>query len=122
MELLYDSIADLNTKLAKPVDMTKLHRDDAGHFAGNTEPFRHWDGDGTGVVPAGCAKCHSATGLPTFLANAGTLVVTKSGIQITGIVAQPISNGFACATCHDTSNFPNRRAVVQLCRSPTVRS
>ncbi len=111
IELLYDSIADLNPKLSKPVDMSMMHRDDAGHFAGNTEPFRHWDGDGTGVVPAGCAKCHSATGLPTFLANAGTLVVTKSGIQITGIVAQPISNGFACATCHDTSNFPNRRAV-----------
>ena len=111
MQLLHDSIDDLNGKISKPVDMTKLARDDAGHFAGNTEPFRHWDGDGTGVVPAGCAKCHSATGLPEYLANNGTLVVTPSGVQITGIVAQPISNGFECATCHDTNNFPNRRAV-----------
>ena len=114
IELLYDSTTDLNTKLSKPIDMSKMYRDDAAHFAGNTEPFRHWDGDGTGVVPAGCAKCHSATGLPTYLANGGTLVVTKSGVQITGIVAQPISNGFACATCHDTNNFPNRLAVTTV--------
>ena len=112
IELLHDSIEDLNGKISKPVDLTKLARDDAGHFAGNTEPFRHWDD--TGSVPAGCAKCHSADGLPEYLANNGTLVVTKSGVQITGIVAQPIANGFACATCHDPSNFPNRRAVVNV--------
>jgi hypothetical protein len=112
VELLYDSIADLNTKLSKPVDMSKLSRDDAGHFAGNTEPFRHWDS--TGVVPAGCAKCHSAGGLPQYIANAGTEIVTKSGVQITGVVAQPVANGFACSTCHDTSNFPNRLAVVNV--------
>ncbi len=114
IELLHDSIDDLNGKISKPVDMTKLARDDAGHFAGNTEPFRHWDGDGTGVVPAGCAKCHSATGLPVYLANSGTEIVTPSGVQITGITAQPISNGFECATCHDVNNFPNRRAVVNV--------
>ncbi len=42
--------------------MTAMHRDDAGHFAGNTEPFRHWDAEG-GVVPNTCVKCHTATGL-----------------------------------------------------------
>ncbi|HEY6020602.1 MAG TPA: hypothetical protein VIY48_12145, partial [Candidatus Paceibacterota bacterium] len=99
MELLYDSVDDLNGKISKPVDMTKLARDDAGHFAGDTEPFRHWDEEGE--VAAGCAKCHSATGLPEYLANGGTEVVTKSGVQITGVVAQPIANGFACSTCHD---------------------
>ncbi len=112
IELLYDSIDDLNGKISKPVDMTKLHRDDSGHFAGDTEPFRHWDSEGE--VPAGCAKCHSATGLPDYIANAGTEIVTKSGVQITGVVAQPTANGFACATCHDTSNFPNRLAVVNV--------
>jgi hypothetical protein len=114
IELLYDSIEDLNGKISKPVDMTKLARDDAGHFAGNSEPFRHWDGDGTGVVPAGCAKCHSATGLPEYLANNGTQVVTPSGIQITGIVAQPIANGFMCTTCHTEAAGPDRRAVVNV--------
>jgi len=112
IELVYDSIEDLNTGISKPVDMTKLHRDDAGHFAGNTEPFRHWDAEGE--VPASCAKCHSASGLPQYIHNGGTEVVTKSGVQITGVVAQPVANGFACSTCHDTANFPNRLAVVNV--------
>ncbi len=112
IELLYDSIDDLNGKISKPVDMTKLARDDAGHFAGNTEPFRHWDN--TGEVPAGCAKCHSAAGLPEYIHNGGTLVVTKSGVQITGVVGQPVANGFMCSTCHDEANWPNRYAVVNV--------
>jgi hypothetical protein len=112
MELLYDSIDDLNGKISTPVDMSKLARDDSGHFAGDTEPFRHWDSEGE--VPAGCAKCHSATGLPEYVANAGTEIVTKSGVQITGVVAQPIANGFACSTCHDEANWPNRIAVVNV--------
>ncbi len=112
IELTYDSIDDLNGKISKPVDMTKLHRDDSGHFAGDTMPFRDWDGEGE--VPAGCAKCHSATGLPEFLANNGTEVVTKSGVQITGVVGQPVANGFACSTCHDEANWPNRLAVTSV--------
>jgi hypothetical protein len=112
IELLYDSTDDLNAKISKPVDMTKLARDDAGHFAGDTMPFRDWDS--TGVVPAGCAKCHSATGLPQYIHNAGTEVVTKSGVQITGVVGQPVANGFMCSTCHDEANWPNRYAVVNV--------
>jgi hypothetical protein len=92
--------------------MNTLGRDDAGHFAGNTEPFRHWDS--TGEVPAGCAKCHSAGGLPEYIHNAGTEVVTKSGVQITGVVAQPPANGFMCSTCHDEANWPNRYAVTSV--------
>jgi nitrate reductase cytochrome c-type subunit len=92
--------------------MATLARDDAAHFAGNTEPFRHWDTEGE--VPAGCAKCHSAGGLPQFIHNAGNLAVTPTGVQITGVVGQPPANGFACATCHDTSNFPNRLAVTSV--------
>ena len=63
VELLYDSIDDLGG------DVSKLARDDAGHFAGNTEPFRHWDGEeaGNGVVPGTCARCHTAAGLPQFI-------------------------------------------------------
>jgi hypothetical protein len=111
IELLYDSIEDLNGKISTPVDMETLARDDAGHFAGNTMPFRDWDADGE--VPAGCAKCHSAGGLPQFIHNAGTLVV-KSSVQITGVVGQPPANGFMCSTCHDEANWPNRLAVVNV--------
>ncbi len=112
IELLYDSTADLNGKISKPVDMSKMARDDSGHFAGDTQPFRHWDK--TGIVDAGCAKCHSATGLPQYIANKGTEVVTKSGIQITGVVGQPASNGFMCITCHTTAAGPDRIAVTTV--------
>ncbi len=45
IELLYDSIEDLNAKLGT-IDMSTMMRNDPGHFAGNTEPFRHWDAEG----------------------------------------------------------------------------
>jgi hypothetical protein len=85
--LLYDSLEDLNTQLSSPVDMTGMHRIDAGHFAGSEEAFRHWDEDDPAVVPATCTKCHSAEGLPLFL---------EQGVSIN----QPTANGFQCATCH----------------------
>lgn len=112
IELLHDSIEDLNGKISKPVDLTKLARDDPGHFSGASMAFRDWDD--TGEVPAGCAKCHSAGGLPQFLHNNGNLVVTKSGTAITGVVGQPSANGFMCSTCHDEANYPNRLPVVNV--------
>jgi hypothetical protein len=86
IQLLYDSIEDLNTVLSTPIDLSNAHRIDAGHFAGSEEAFRHWDVDGE--VPGGCAKCHSASGLPLYL---------KDGVNISA----PLANGFNCATCHD---------------------
>jgi hypothetical protein len=81
IELLYDSIEDLNAEAVEG-----LARIDAGHFAGSEEAFRHWDEDGE--VPGRCSRCHSATGLPTFLAEGAD-------------ISQPLSNGFQCVTCHD---------------------
>jgi hypothetical protein len=108
IELLHDSIADLGG------DVTKLARTDAGHFAGNTLPFRDWDESATGV-PFGCVKCHTAQGLPTFLKNGGSVVVTGTGSTvITGVANLPPSNGFMCSTCHDTANFPNRLAIASV--------
>jgi hypothetical protein len=86
IQLLYDSIADLNSALTEPVDATGLRRIDAGHFAGSEEAFRHWDEEG--VVPGACTKCHSAGGLPMFLSEGVT-------------ISQPPSNGFQCTTCHN---------------------
>jgi hypothetical protein len=83
-QLMYDSIADLGG------DVSNLHRIDHGHFAGSEEAFRHWDEDG--AVPASCAKCHSADGLPTFLAE---------GVNIS---TEP-ANGFLCSTCHTDSTY-----------------
>ena len=89
IQLLYDSIDDLNQALATPIDLSMAHRIDNGHFAGSEEAFRHWDGeDDGGIVPGTCAKCHSAAGLPFFLTE---------GVN----VSQPAANGLNCATCHN---------------------
>ena len=100
IQLLYDSLADLNTQLSTPVDMSALHRMDAGHFAATEEAFRHWDEDGE--VSASCSKCHSAVGLPLFLKEAAAANDGVTGVTI----AQPVSQGFLCTTCHDVSQFP----------------
>lgn len=99
VQLLYDSIEDLNVKLGF-IDMSAMHREDAGHFAGDTEAFRHWDGE-EGKVPGTCAKCHTATGLPQFFAE---------GANITNRA----SNGFMCSTCHDESNWPALHPVAEV--------
>lgn len=85
IQLLYDSIDDLNQSLSSPVDLNNAHRIDHGHFAGSEEAFRHWDEDG--FVPGSCSKCHSAAGLPLFV---------EQGVTIN----QPHANGFNCSTCH----------------------
>ena len=65
IQLVYDSIEDLNSVLSRPIDLTHTRRIDDGHFAGSEEAFRHWDEEGE--VPATCSKCHSVNGLPLFL-------------------------------------------------------
>ena len=99
IQLLYDSLADLNVALTEPVDNSALRRIDAGHFAGSEEAFRHWDAEG--AVPASCAKCHSAGGLPMFLEE-GT------------VISQAPSNGLQCATCHDNLDEFTRYEVTEV--------
>ncbi len=113
VQLLFDSVADLGG------DTSTLARTDAGHFAGDTLPFRDWDYDNDGnplyTVPFGCVKCHTAQGLPTYLKDGGTTVVTSSGTTaITGLAPLPSSNGYLCTTCHDSANFPNRYEVKSV--------
>jgi hypothetical protein len=87
IELLYDSIEDLNQKLAVPTDLSLMNREDEGHFNGGSMPFRDWDS--TGIVPSTCSRCHSATGLAYYLQNGTTQ-------------NEPSANGFLCTTCHTT--------------------
>ncbi len=81
IQLLFDSIEDLDVALT-----AGLNRDDAGHFAGSKEAFRHWDDEGR--VSGRCSKCHTADGLPFLVAEGVT-------------VSQPVANGMKCSTCHD---------------------
>jgi hypothetical protein len=108
VQLLFDSIEDLGG------DVSGLARTDAGHFAGDTEPFRHWDAEEY-TVAFGCVKCHTAEGLPAFLENGGTMVVTSSGSTITtGVSSLPASNGFMCSTCHNEEAWPERYSVASV--------
>ena len=85
IELLYDSLEDLNSAMGGAVSMAGMHRIDEGHFDGSAEPFRHWDADGQ--VPSACARCHTPQGLPYFLENGAN-------------VEEEIPNGLFCSTCH----------------------
>jgi hypothetical protein len=86
IELMYDGIEDLNSKIGGAVSMAGMHRGDEGHFDGSSEAWRHWDEDGE--VQSSCARCHSATGLAEFLA-------TGENVE-----AAHIANGMLCTTCH----------------------
>ncbi len=99
IQLLYDSIEDLNQALSKPVDLSKAHRVDAGHFDGSSEAWWHWDAEGE--VPAACVRCHTAEGLPMYLKNNATIAVEPS-------------SSMACTTCHDHTKFPARYEVKEV--------
>lgn len=88
IELLFDSITDLNTKLVSKVDLSRASRTDVGHFDGASEAARHWDqGE---KVDASCSSCHGgATGF-------------RFSVQYkVGEVVGETANGLECATCHD---------------------
>lgn len=99
IQLLYDSVEDLNAAIAEPVDMSAMNRIDHGHFAGSEEAFRHWDEDG--FVPGTCSKCHSAAGLPLFI---------EQGVSVN----QHPSNGLNCATCHNDLTTFSRYTVENV--------
>lgn len=108
VQLLYDSIEDLNSVLSSPIDITAAHRDDPGHFQASAEAFRHWDAEG--IVPAECSKCHTATGLPQFLSE-----TSRARDQVTGTnVANFPTSGLNCATCHDDVATFTLRQVNQV--------
>ena len=87
IQLLFDSIEDLNKVVTKKADMSKAVRNDTGHFNGAGEAARRWDGGE--AVSASCSKCHAGSeGLHFYL----TYGISKP-------VKEP-DNGLDCATCH----------------------
>jgi len=117
IQLIYDSISDLNEALTNPIPLASLHRTDEGHFDGSSEAWRHWDEDGE--VSSSCAKCHSAEGLPDFLESGQMGSVWSyfrlgeeqlpNSLQNSESEAAEISNGMLCTTCHTTP--PGLRVV-----------
>ncbi len=59
IQLLHDSVRSINAALTAPLDVSKLVRDDPGHFNGASEAARHWD-EGE-QVDATCSRCHSGS-------------------------------------------------------------
>lgn len=96
IELLYDSMEDVNSALTTVVAMAGMSRTDEAHFNGSSEAFRHWDE--AGEVPNSCARCHGGGGFAVFL---------KNGTNI----AAPVANGMLCSTCHDDLTSFSRRSV-----------
>lgn len=97
LQLLFDSLENLGAAAGITVNPAGLHRGDEGHFDGSSEAWRHWDGDGE--VSAGCARCHSAEGLPYFIANGED-------------IEQPLANGMLCTTCHSSPPAMRQQASV----------
>jgi hypothetical protein len=100
MQLLHDSMSDLNGALPAPLDLSATNRDDTGHFNGSDEPARHWDEDG--AVSSSCAKCHSG--------SAGYAEYLTYHMN----TEQPVNNGLDCATCHTTFDTFETRLVSSV--------
>ena len=84
IQLLHDSITDLNSALDAPVDFSG-DRYDGAHFRGSTEAFRHWDEDGE--VSSSCSKCHTSEGFVFYTDNGVTAAMAPE-------------NGMKCDACH----------------------
>jgi predicted CXXCH cytochrome family protein len=99
MELLYDSVSDINGVLAAKIDMSRAVRGDFGHFDGASEAARHWDkGE---KVDATCSKCHGGSpGFRFFTDHAASIDVPDT------------ANGLDCATCH--TSFGKEFAVLDV--------
>jgi hypothetical protein len=88
IQLMYDSIADLDRGMSTPIDLTAVDRNDPGHFDGASRAARNWDENDE--VSASCSKCHGGSeGFRFFLAF---------GV---GRSVEEQDNGLDCATCHE---------------------
>jgi len=87
MQLLHDSLEDVNGALPTPDDLSALVRDDPGHFDGSSLAARH--GDAVGAVAGSCTDCHGESA--GFLAALGLAP---------SVASVPPPNALDCATCH----------------------
>ncbi|HXX07296.1 MAG TPA: polyheme membrane-associated cytochrome C [Pseudolabrys sp.] len=72
--------SDERTEAGVPLEFWK------GHFDRGSGAFHDWDKEKE--IPAVCARCHSANGVPEYL---------REGKNAP---AQHVKNGFACTNCH----------------------
>ncbi|MCB9554497.1 MAG: Ig domain-containing protein [Deltaproteobacteria bacterium] len=101
IQLMYDSITDLNSALTTKVDMANARRNDRGHFNGAGEAARHWDEDE--AVSASCSRCHSGSEGFAFFVQ-----------YKTGKTVLEQDNGIDCATCHPNTGKGGDWGVRQV--------
>jgi hypothetical protein len=88
IQIMYDSVADLNRGMSAPIDLTAMDRNDPGHFDGASAAARNWDEDDE--VSASCSKCHGGSEGFRFFLDFGV-----------GRSVEEQDNGLDCATCHE---------------------
>jgi predicted CXXCH cytochrome family protein len=93
IQLLTDSVTNMNLALVAKIDMSKAVRTDVGHFNGASEAARHWDSGEQ--VDATCSSCHGG--------EQGFRFFVQYGV---GQVVPETANGLECQTCHDSVSEP----------------
>ena len=71
-----------------------------GHFNRDAKPFHYWDSQKE--IPAVCARCHSAEGVPQYLRDGKNTP------------APHVKNGFACTNCHASMLTYQRHPVAKV--------
>lgn len=71
-----------------------------GHFNRDAKPFHYWDKEKE--IPAVCARCHSAVGVPQYL---------KEGKNTP---APHVKNAYACTNCHADMLTYQRHTVEKV--------
>lgn len=71
-----------------------------GHFNRDGKPFHYWDAEKE--VPAGCARCHGAEGLPQYLKEGKNAPVNH------------VKNAYTCTNCHADMLTYERRTVSKV--------
>ncbi len=101
IQLLHDSLQDLNAGLDNPKDLSALDRDDPGHFNGAGLAARFWDQDE--AVESSCSQCHAGQpGLEFYL---------QYGV---GLQNEEPDNGLECETCHVNPTTTNIGEIRQV--------
>lgn len=77
---------------------------ESGHADREAEAFVHWNEDDPAVIPAYCAKCHSAFGYFDYLGEDGSEANVVNADANTGSVV-------TCAVCHNPSAHAKTDAI-----------
>jgi hypothetical protein len=94
------SVAAQDKGTAKPKAKEARIQMGEGHFNRDGKPFHYWDKEKE--IPAVCARCHAANGLPEYI---------KEGKNTP---SPQVKNAFACTNCHSDMLTYQRHTVDKV--------